>query len=155
MAVETLKTTQVTDWASGAKVQSQLYGSMVQFPFGEVTLPAAASAGSTIELVAVPSNCYPIKVSLSSDGTLDCPDVDVGAKFSDGTNLDDDGMATGLDIDDTGEHDALAGKTRTKQAWQYTSATSDPGGWVIIEASLDVNAVAVGNMVAFVMYVTA
>lgn len=152
MAVENIKSTKITNLEASPVVKPDFsnYGAALRvfvdtFDISETT----TSNTSTYRAVRLPSSAKLIWGTIRGDGTVDAPDMDVGViSVADETVLDDDSLITALDVDDTGDH-LFAGDSYThdesKEMWQYTNATEDPGGEMDLLFSLDANAVAAGT----------
>lgn len=121
------------------------------------------TSGSTYLAVRLPSNAVLKFGTIYGIGSVDSPNVDVGVRQVDTPNtLDDDALATALDIDDTGAHDFIAYATTqdtTKKLFEWADPAGtvfngvDPGGEFDIHLSLDADTVAAGDCKVVVNYV--
>lgn len=154
MTVENIKSDIVTNLeAAPSVVQGDEYGGVLRFwEDTDTTTGTTTTSGSTYKLMPLPSTARLRSLSVLGDGTIDLPDVDVGLyhESGDSTYVDDDCIATGLDIDDTGDHYAIDPTLYTsdpgKMLWEYVSGlTEDPGGLFYIMLSLDADAVVAGS----------
>jgi len=119
--------------------------------------------GSTYLAVRLPSNAVLKWGSIQGQGSVDSPNVDVGVRqVATPNTLDDDALATALDIDDTGDHvfiGANGDQDTTKRLWEWADAAGtafngvDPGGEFDIHLSLDADTVAAGTCKVIVDYV--
>lgn len=154
MAVETIKSTRITALESTPADNGYgglPYGTAIKVFVDTFTVTETASSnGSTYRAVRLPSNARLVFGTARGDGVVDIPNTDVGViSVGDESVLDDDSLATALDIDDTGDHDfagALGTFDYNKQMWEYTNATEDFNGEVDIIFSLDADAVAAGDV---------
>lgn len=121
------------------------------------TTGTTTTATSTYLAARLPSRAVLKWGSIQGQGSVDLPDVDVGVRQVASPNqLDDDALAAGLDIDDTGDHvfiGADGDQDTTTQMWEWAGNTSDPGGEYDIHLSLDADAVAAGTCKVIVDYV--
>ena len=158
MAVETLKSVQLTNADATPVVvnDAALVGGRVRSRYGQVTLPASSSSGSTAEMVRIPIDSTPLYALVYGDGTTNLTNIDVGAKLvHDTPQLDDDSWVVAIAVGTAVTFSApklIAGKGT--KAWEYTGASSRPNdaGEVAIEISLDANATAVGDLYCAVFY---
>lgn len=165
MAVENIKSTPITNLEakppSYASAGDAGGGSSLRRMRDYVTTTGTTTTNtSTYKCCPIPSNAIIEAINVRGDGTIDCPNVDVGmAHPASDSYLDDDSIATALDIDDTGDHYAIGNVYRAaaafKAAWEYldsTAVTKDPGGMCYIHLSLDADAVVAGTMEIVVDY---
>ena len=107
MVVENLKSAVVTAKETYNESQPALrdYGGNVRQFNDSFVVSTGALNTSTYRAIRLPSNARIVYGTIRGVGSLDLPDVDVGAIHA--TNsaiLDDDSFATALDVDDTGKH---------------------------------------------------
>lgn len=156
--VETVKSTLVTNFEARPNTMASLrqLGGVLKRATDTVTVgEVTGSNTSTYKCLPLPSHAVIVYGTVVGIGSVDAPNVDVGVIHSDGRFLDDDGIVAALDIDDTGAHDfgALGVFDDTKRLWEYSSATSDPGGIMYLHLSLDADAVVAGNIKVIVEYI--
>jgi hypothetical protein len=157
MATENLSSTLVTNLSSKPSkvpLDADYGGELHYYQDSITTTETTGSNTSTYLMLPIASNARIKSLSLQGVGSVDLPDVDVGLSHESGdtTLIDDDCLATALDIDDTGDHFAINPNTSdgdgTKQVWEYVSGlTKDPGGLFYVMLSLDADAVAAGKVV--------
>lgn len=163
MAVELLTESDViaqraTQTSAGTPVPlGELAGRMRYAESRTTTTGTTTTSGSTYLAVRLPSNAVLKYGTIQGVGSIDLPDVDVGVRqVASPNNLDDDALATALDIDDTGDHvfiGQLGSQDTRKQMWEWAGMSADPGGEFDIHVSLDADAVAAGVFITKVYYV--
>ena len=166
MAVELLtKSDVITDATANPVVKSlpENNGKLRRAEAIVTTTGTTTTNGSTYLAVRLPANAVLKWGSIQGQGSIDLPNVDVGVRQVDSPNtLDDDALATALDIDDTGDHvfiGANGDQDTTKQLWEWADAAGtafngvNPGGLFDIHLSLDADAVAAGTCKVIVDYV--
>jgi len=155
MTVENIKSTLVTAFeAGGTRPNGFSYGVGGWFTDSYTVTGTSTTSGSTYKSHVLPSSTIPEIISLYSDGTTDTADVDVGLYHSQTATAYDGVLATALDIDDTGAHDALnislggvySANTGPKALWELAGLSVDPGGDFYIFAALDADTVAAGEV---------
>lgn len=107
-----------------------------------VEVAAGASAGSVYPVIRVPSNMHIMGAStvyfddLASSGS---PTIDFGVKAVDGNiTTDADAMNDGVDVATAAGSASLIKDIANygKKAWEFSSATDDPGGFIDITVSI-------------------
>ena len=167
MTIELLtKSDQITNLTATPVVKSETgeLGGVLRSAQATVTLTGTTTtSGSTYLAIRLPSNAVLKYGTIFGDGTIDASDMDVGVRQVDSPNtLDDDALATALDIDDTGPHDfigRLGSQDTTKKMFEWADPAGtvfggvDPGGMFDIHLSLDADTTAAGDCVVYVEYV--
>ena len=163
MAVELLtKSNLITNSVATPKVLNEVseQGGKLRYAEAIVTFTGTTTtSGSTYLAVRLPSAAVLKWGSIQGQGSVDCPNVDVGVRLVASPNtLDDDAIATALDIDDTGDHvfiGADGDQDTTKKLWEWLGLTADPGGEIDIHLSTDSDTVVAGTCKVIVRYVVA
>jgi len=168
MAVELLtKSNRITNSIATPVVKAEVgeQGGVLRHAEANVTLTGTTTtSGSTYLAIRLPSNAVLKWGSVQQqDGTLDITDLDVGVRQVASPNtLDDDAFATGLDIDDAGNHVFIGengAKDTTKKLWEWADPAGtvfngvDPGGEFDIHLSTDADTTAAGVCKVIVHYV--
>lgn len=160
MAIElNVKSDIITAMEGQNKTPVGKHGGRMRFASAVVTFTGTTTtSGSTYRAVRLPSGARVVYGSIRGIGATDVPNVDVGAWHASLAWIDDDSFTTALDVDDTGPHEFVGigftgASDPTKQMWEYTNATSDPGGDIDIMLSLDADIVAAGTARVVVHYV--
>lgn len=160
MAVETLVPSDViTNILATPKVNSspENQGKLREAESLTTTTGTTTTSGSTYLAIRLPAFAVLKYGSIQGQTGIDLPDVDVGVRQVKSPNTtDDDAFATGLDIDDTGDHVFLGAngdQDTTKKLWEWAGLTEAPDGEFDILVSLDADAVAAGTFKTIVRYV--
>lgn len=161
MTVETLVKSDLVGNATSSpvvKAEPHAYGGRMRYAESRTTTTGTTTtSGSTYLALRLPSNAVLKYGTIQGDGTVDLPDADVGVRQVVSPNtLDDDALATALDVDDTGDHvfiGELGSQDTNKQMWEWAGLTTDPGGQFDIHVSLDADADAAGVFITKVYYV--
>ena len=161
MTVELLTKSDLVSNATSSpvvKADPFAYGGRLRYAESRTTTTGTTTtSGSTYLVLRLPSNAVLKWGSIQGVGSIDLSDVDVGVRQVASPNtLDDDALATALDIDDTGDHvfvGALGSQDTNQQMWEWAGLSADPGGQFDIHVSLDADATAAGVFVTKVYFV--
>lgn len=103
---------------------------------------AAASAASVYPMIRVPSNMHIMgtsKVYFDDLASTGSPTIDIGVKAVDGNlTTDNDALNDGIDVFTAASSASLIKDIANygKMAWEFSTATSDPGGLVDITVTI-------------------
>lgn len=159
MAVVTTKSTLITalDDTSGL-LGADKFGGKPQICEQAITTNADDSATSTYDLLVLPMDARITDGFLQCSGTFTSAGtatVDLGVKAYDGVGLtaDPDIIIDGMDIETAsaftrffaqGTGVATLDNVSTKEIWELLGASTNPGGWAVIYATLNTTLTAAG-----------
>lgn len=166
MSVEHVKSTPVTNLDATPQVQNTAGEggpAHLNQVDGYLTVPAAASVGSTLRFARVPSNSK-IKTLTFEGEAQGAGKIDIGVFYPSSVAhpdlvanaIDADYFATALDLaaavtptDVTNESGTYTVDKRTLPLWQAVGLASDPGGYFDIAGSVITTAVTTGTGKAY------
>lgn len=150
MTTEALKSTPITNLDASPPVRSNVGAGAVgrlERVSGYITVTDTKTAGSTYQMVRIPSNCYVKDVRVSVDVTVTTLTCDIGLYYSTGvdgtqpslrgTEVDADFFASAVDlktktsgpVSQMNESATYTAAKRQQPIWQAAGLTSDPGGF--------------------------
>lgn len=161
MAVVTQQSTLITNFAANSGLQGpDIFGGKPQIVEQYYTTGADDTVASTYDLLMIPTSAritdgfLQVDSGFTSAGTAT---MDLGIKHYDGVSFtaDPDIILDGVDIETaaafyrffgTASGVATIPNVVGKEVWELMGATSDPGGWAVIYATLKTTLTAAGSI---------
>lgn len=158
MAVVTKYAKSIKDPASSALAEpANAEGRVRAISTGAIAVASGDSIGSKLYLGKIPSNAIPLPgyTTLKHGAITSVNDLDIGIEKQDGTTVDVNLFADGLDVSSAGSKDpfaAIAVADVGKPVWQLAGLSVDPGVEYNIVATMNVAATAAASIGGTLLY---